>query len=251
MTPFDGYASEALRSEGMDDAVIDAIRACRRSPRRESLAALATSFGFDGVSYIVLASSAQPRILAHWTSTGNAWAARYAARGYHLVDPRVTRTRHRAVPVAWDGHSAEADPRLGEFLCDAGRYELRSGVAWSALDARLGRAIVAWDSARAGAAPLGLRLSAIALLAGVVHEALAVHCDATRAARGNMALTARELACLALAARGMTSADVGTKLGITARTANFHIGNVMAKLGAASRGEAIARAVSANLVSLD
>jgi DNA-binding CsgD family transcriptional regulator len=109
--------------------------------------------------------------------------------------------------------------------------------------------VVAWDSRRAGAAPPGSRLGAIALLAGIVHEALAVHCTTGRAGRSTT-LTARELACLTLAARGMTSADVGAKLGITARTANFHIGNVMAKLGAVSRGEAIARAVSANLVSL-
>ena len=36
----------------------------------------------------------------------------------------------------------------------------------------------------------------------------------------------------------------------TTRTANFHIGNAIAKMGAVSRGEAIARAVAANLIAI-
>src|SRR5690349_8408703 len=128
MTPFEGYARQALRSQGMGEGLADAIALCGRAPHREAFAALATSAGFDGFAYIVLASCAQPRILAHWTSTGNAWTARYAARGYHLVDPRVTLTRNRAVPVTWDGSLGEREPRAGEFLEDAGRHDVRSGI---------------------------------------------------------------------------------------------------------------------------
>ena len=87
------YANQMLRAEGFAESVVDAILACKRSPRRESLGALAASLGFDGFSYIVLGSpSTQPRILGHWTSASASWTARYAARGYHLVDPRVTKT---------------------------------------------------------------------------------------------------------------------------------------------------------------
>ena len=100
MTPVDAHANRMLRSEGVTDAVIDAIAACGASPRRESFLTLAKSFGFDGFSYIVLgALSAHPRIVEHWTSSGTAWSARYAERGYHLVDPRVTLTRNRTVPL--------------------------------------------------------------------------------------------------------------------------------------------------------
>jgi DNA-binding CsgD family transcriptional regulator len=252
MTPGDPHAGRVLRSEGVGDAVIEAIAACRRAPGREAFAALATSFGFDGFSYIVVgASSGQPRIVEHWSSCGAAWSARYAARGYHLVDPRVTLTRHRSIPVAWDGSVAGRSARTAEFLLDASRHDVRGGIAWSAFDARVGRAVVAWDCKRADAAVPGRSLGTIALLAGLVHEALVAHCSGSAPARGRTMLTERERECLALVARGMTSADAGVKLGITTRTANFHIGNVMAKLGAVSRGEAIARAVAADLVSLD
>ena len=48
----------------------------------------------------------------------------------------------------------------------------------------------------------------------------------------------------------MTSADIALKLSITERTVNFHVGNILAKLGALNRGEAIARGVALNLVSV-
>ena len=48
----------------------------------------------------------------------------------------------------------------------------------------------------------------------------------------------------------MTSLDIGVKLGITERTVNFHFGNIIGKLGVLNRGEAIARAVAHNIVSL-
>ena len=111
--------------------------------------------------------------------------------------------------------------------------------------------MVAWDCKRADALALCPTVGAIALLAGVVHEALVAHCNAAAPARADAPLTERERECVALVARGMTSADVGMQLGISTRTANFHIGNVMAKLGAVTRGEAIARAVAARLVSVD
>jgi len=150
MTPVDAHANRMLRSEGVTDAVIDAIAACGASPRRESFLTLAKSFGFDGFSYIVLgALSAHPRIVEHWTSSGTAWSARYAERGYHLVDPRVTLTRNRTVPVAWDKSIGEREPRTCDFLYDAARHDLRGGIAWSAFDARVGRAVVTWDSKHA------------------------------------------------------------------------------------------------------
>ena len=250
MALLDAYASHVLRSEGIGDAVADAIVACGRKARRESFASLAASFGFDGFSYILLGGPVtQPRLLEHWTSSGPAWTARYAARGYHLVDPRVTLTRHRSVPVVWGQASATNEPRMRDFLGDAGRHDVRGGVAWSACDARVGRAVVAWDAN--DTAPIRHSLGTIALLAGVVHETLLAQCGVPPATRGNAPLTERERECVALVARGMTSADVGVKLGITARTANFHVGNAMTKLGAVSRGEAVARAITANLVSID
>jgi DNA-binding NarL/FixJ family response regulator len=48
-------------------------------------------------------------------------------------------------------------------------------------------------------------------------------------------LTSRERQILELLMLGRTHDDIGTALGLTARTAKFHQANVLRKLGAASR----------------
>jgi DNA-binding CsgD family transcriptional regulator len=47
-----------------------------------------------------------------------------------------------------------------------------------------------------------------------------------------------------MAAQGLTSADIGGRLAIAERTVNFHMRNVMRKLEAQNRAEAIAKALA-------
>jgi LuxR family transcriptional activator of bioluminescence operon len=54
-----------------------------------------------------------------------------------------------------------------------------------------------------------------------------------------------------MAAHGMTSADIGIKLGIVERTANFHFSNILSKLGALNRHEAIAKGMQLGLIRMD
>ena len=53
------------------------------------------------------------------------------------------------------------------------------------------------------------------------------------------ALTAREQEVLALLERGRSDAEIGAELGISARTAQEHVGHVLGKLGVRSRLEAV------------
>jgi DNA-binding CsgD family transcriptional regulator len=64
-------------------------------------------------------------------------------------------------------------------------------------------------------------------------------------------LSARERQCLQLAARGMTSFDIGLKLAITERTVNFHFSNIISKMGVLNRLEAIAMGVAHGLIQVD
>jgi DNA-binding CsgD family transcriptional regulator len=50
---------------------------------------------------------------------------------------------------------------------------------------------------------------------------------------------------LALLAEGLTNAEIGTRLFISAKTAEHHVGHVLAKLGVRSRAEAAAVASAA------
>jgi DNA-binding NarL/FixJ family response regulator len=65
------------------------------------------------------------------------------------------------------------------------------------------------------------------------------------------ALTDRELDVLRLAARGFTNKAIGVQLGISDRTVQGHLAHIFAKLQAASRTEAVMRAVSLGWISQD
>ncbi|MEP7205712.1 MAG: helix-turn-helix transcriptional regulator, partial [Casimicrobiaceae bacterium] len=64
-------------------------------------------------------------------------------------------------------------------------------------------------------------------------------------------LSPRERQCLTMAAKGLTSSDIGLKLGITERTANFHFSNILSKLDVLNRHEAIAKAVATGAINAE
>jgi len=61
-------------------------------------------------------------------------------------------------------------------------------------------------------------------------------------------LNDREIETLTWAARGKTSAEIAQILGLTKRTIDFHIDNARAKLGAATRTEAVIKAATGRLI---
>jgi DNA-binding NarL/FixJ family response regulator len=62
-------------------------------------------------------------------------------------------------------------------------------------------------------------------------------------------LTERELEVLSLAAKGYTNKAIGVQLGISDRTVQGHLAHIFSKLQAASRTEAVMRAVSLGWIS--
>ena len=86
------------------------------------------------------------------------------------------------------------------------------------------------------------------MFASLLHHAV-VRLDLPRLLPGQAAaLTAREQECLKWAADGKTAWEIGQILSITERTAVFHINNVIRKLGASNKTQAIVRAVALRLV---
>jgi DNA-binding CsgD family transcriptional regulator len=187
-----------------------------------------------------------------WSTAPSAWSLRYRQRNYAAADPRVTLTARRLAPVIWDGVDARADPAVSRFLADAARYRVSSGLAVSFRERAGSRAVVAFDSAQspmsdALCATIAARLGDLMLLAAALHErvlrprfSIVAETNATHGCE----LTARERECLRMAANGMTSGDMGRKLGIAERTVNFHMRNVLRKLDALNRPEAIAKALT-------
>ncbi len=69
-----------------------------------------------------------------------------------------------------------------------------------------------------------------------------------RSGRAPSTLTARESEVLGLLAEGRSNGEIGRALFISTKTASVHVSNILAKLGAASRGEAVAVARASGLL---
>jgi DNA-binding CsgD family transcriptional regulator len=82
--------------------------------------------------------------------------------------------------------------------------------------------------------------------------AMHAHQTVRRVARGSAAveagLSARERECLQGLARGERISRIAVRLGVADVTVEMHVKNARAKLGAATRDQAIARAVAAGLI---
>jgi NarL family two-component system response regulator LiaR len=61
-------------------------------------------------------------------------------------------------------------------------------------------------------------------------------------------LTDRELEVLRLMVNGLTNPDIATKLFVSRSTVKFHVSNILMKLGATSRTEAVSMALHGKLV---
>jgi DNA-binding NarL/FixJ family response regulator len=61
-------------------------------------------------------------------------------------------------------------------------------------------------------------------------------------------LTTREREVLSLLARGLPDKEIAGQLGTSVKTANFHAANVIAKLGAQNRAEAVRLAYERGLL---
>ncbi|GGZ78084.1 MULTISPECIES: ATP-binding protein [Streptomyces rochei group] len=162
---------------------------------------------------------------------GQAWLARAEAEWERLATGPDPAAWQRAVDGFAHGdvyERARCRLRLAEALLAAGRPQeaaREAGLAHREAD-------------RLGAAPLRERLD-----------------DLVRRARpadtGDHAtqLTAREQEVLRLLARGRSNRQIGEELFITAKTASVHVSNILAKLEAASRTEAVAVAYRQGLIA--
>jgi DNA-binding NarL/FixJ family response regulator len=90
---------------------------------------------------------------------------------------------------------------------------------------------------------------------GAVLQGLSVRDAAEGFARGAPAwetepLTPRELEVFELLGKGLSNRDIAGVLGISAHTAKFHVGQILAKVGAATRAEAVSCGLRLGLIGL-
>lgn len=182
------------------------------------------------------------------------WRRHYVEAGYEAEDPMVAHCsrQRRAVPVIWDRafFSTGLAAKLWAEAADAG---LRNGASFPVRGA-CGEA--AMLSLADGRDPRQARADVIRalgdgqILACYLHEAIArLVLRQETVPLSNAALSPREQECLLWAADGKTSWEIAKIIGVSERTAIFHLHNATEKLGVCSRQHAVARAVALGLIA--
>lgn len=230
----------------------------RREPLDVALSDVVRRLGFERFTYgtsSVPTPTRESRTYV-WTDLPDEWVQRYDRQAYIEVDPRVTEAICWAMPIAWDRFTFPETKKRREFFDDAARYGVCSGVAVGLRDSA--RALSGFylsssrprldDDARNAYAE---RQGDILLLAHYVHALLTANVVDHHLPPPSLGgrLTTRERECLQLAAKGLSSSQIGATLEVAERTVHYHFANILAKLDAANRREAIAKAVSAGLVT--
>ncbi|WP_217640550.1 helix-turn-helix transcriptional regulator [Blastococcus tunisiensis] len=161
----------------------------------------------------------------------------------HRVEAEAARLRGEAAPELWRaaveafgfGHvyeQARSRWRLAEALLESGD---RAGAREQATTAHE-------VAVRLGAAPLRTAVEALARRGRLDLP------GAGRAPDAAAVFTPREQEVLTLLAQGRTNRQVGAALYISEKTASVHVSNIIAKLGAHGRTEAVALAASRGLL---
>lgn len=213
-------------------ALADHAAACRLQ-RDEAGAAAAETAGASWTAraeQLVVGGRGRPGDLG---PEGRAWHARSVAEAARL----------RGVPaveewqVALDAFAYGHEPELARCRWRLAESRLAEGdrdTARSLLEA------AAESAARMGARPLQDAIDATQRRTGL-----------GRPARGTTAvLTGREREVLVLVAEGLTNREIGRRLHISEKTASVHLSNVMAKLNASSRTEAVTVAHRRGLIEV-
>jgi DNA-binding CsgD family transcriptional regulator/tetratricopeptide (TPR) repeat protein len=167
---------------------------------------------------------------------GQAWRAR--------MEAEAARLRGESSPELW---RAVVEAFGYGHVFEQARSRFRLAEALLAGDDRTGAAVelqAAHEVAvRLGAAPLRTAIEALARRGRLELPGMA------RAAEVGAVLTPREAEVLALMAQGRTNRQIGAELFISEKTASVHVSNILAKLSAGGRTEAVAIAAARGLLT--
>lgn len=229
--------------------------------RRDLVSAVSTivqSLGFDTFMYglTTVYRPGHDSLAYVFTTAPQKWVRRYDQSAYIEVDPRIQAAIASSLPYIWD-QSTELgkSPGVDRFLEDAARYGICSGVSFLLPDADRASVILSLNSSVRVATEqrrsmLLANFGTMLTFGYYFHELFmrkVVNAGVPSRLEGSP-LTNRERECLTLAAAGLTTEEIAERLGIKGVTAQFHFDAIRTKLAAATRNEAIARAVHQGLI---
>lgn len=179
-----------------------------------------------------------------------AWKTHYGRRGFHRIDPTITRAARSIAPVDWARFAGDAG--FDTVFAEAREYGitpqgLTVPVRGPAGDC--GLLNVTRDCPPAEWAALKRTIVGELQTAAVhLHDAV-MRSDTLTALMRLPALSPREREILQWVAAGKTQQDIGDILSISHRTVEVHLRSAREKLGALTTPQAIGRAVRLGLIA--
>jgi LuxR family transcriptional regulator len=215
------------------------------------LALCASDLGFRFCGYLVGAPA--PGKSWQFATVNNyppVWQELYRRQGYFAIDPTIQHARRSVDPLTWSPALYDQND-LADMSRQARDAGLNYGWTRSIRDScgRFGTLTLARSEDAISSLELADKQPKMLWLAQVAH-ALLYHVLLARTQNESLLnqLTDREIEFLRLAADGKTAGEISKAMKVTERTANFHVGNAMEKLGAKNKTQAVALAMRLGLL---
>lgn len=204
-------------------------------------------FGFGKFAYVSIPVDrcGSPRLISNYPVS---WTSRYFEQKYEYIDPVIARAQVDSGPFLWDVNFATSSPvqKVCRLFDEASEYGIKYGITIPVNDRRCFVAAMTLAS-EFPFSTLYRRKQDFSLALQLITTCF--HRKARKIFNNNCVvdgvfLTKREFECLQWAAKGKSAWEIGQILGITRRTAAFHLDNARQKLGVRTIAQAVVRLAS-------
>jgi DNA-binding CsgD family transcriptional regulator len=218
---------------------------CERALRIEDIANalfdLARGAGFSHATYLRGGLTSPNGLLL--TNYPDEWRSRYFAQRYERIDPILLRTRRILDPFLWGDPLVRADmsPQQLRMMEDAREHKVGHGYAVPLHSSFYVNAACMFACAHNDIPPTSCKTMRRASV--IAHEHI---CRLSRRAQNCehiSELSLRERECLALYAQSLSDAEIAHLQGISAATVRRHLNLARLRLKAATRQEAVVKAL--------
>lgn len=203
----------------------------------------AEQLGFPYVSYVMCVPALSG--VMHWKrfeKLPEGWQQHYKSKKYSEIDPLFQRGTSSIGSLIWTPQLFSEAPQLWE---DAQKFGLKIGISQPCWAARgvYGMLTFLRDGPLLSAGEISMLSRQMQIVTNLLHLSMYDHLDISNINQlADINLTAREREILHWTSEGKTAEIIGAILNISTRTVNFHIGNVLTKLVAVNKVQAVAKA---------
>ena len=211
---------------------------------RSAMIDIAAAFELDHFAYLFVPHQAETgaKLISNYP---DAWTQHYLAEGYQHLDPVIGNATLRSEPFPWgdDYWSQDLACSQLQLMDEAKQFGIRCGATIPIKDPRCRTAALTFAAdQRCGSFTrcVERHQTLFQLVAALFHSRASMRLAPSRCIFG-IQMSPREFECLEWAARGKSAWDIGAILGISRRTAAFHLDNARSKLGVKTILQAVAK----------